>query len=841
MKQIKKFVVNILCGLMVVMLLPVSIVYFTDAVSTEIYAQDGNQSLEISVEFNQIFIDEGQTAYNTIFVSNAGPGLTIECTHGIVSDNGDGTWAWSYNVPSGVGGIVHINIYANDATGGATAYFPLFVNRVPSSEEILARIDLGLSWLVGEQKEDGSWNGPYEYIIIDEPVACTGLILTKLCDYAYENGYNSPFDVNYEYHQNVIAGYDYLFSKARSRDNGTTIFMHADLTDPHHETYNASIALMGIAASLTPDRIIDYPDNILVDGLTFMQLANKIVLYFENSQRSNPDDNSCGGWSYNDIPDGRADNSNSGYVVLGLRYAEAFGCVIPEIIKTRLSEWIDFIQNDTNGGSGYNDPNSGVNMLETGNLLFEMAFVGDNTSTPRVQHALEYITNVWASNGSNPDYFDQAWLDKDIQMLYCLMKGFESLSIDFIDVNGEDINWFDKFITQLYYFNFQDVSGYWIFSWYGDRLLNTCWALFILEKVVPPPPNQPPNITSIILPTDPVAISDQPINVTVTYEDPDHIAGDSYTVTFDFSDGVTETSSTTELFYTGQHTFQEPGVYTVTVTVIDKHDGSDTKSAQTFIVIYNPADGFITGGGWIDSPYGAYVADPSLTGKANFGFVSKYKKGQTTPDGNTEFQFKAADLNFHSGSYEWLVITNAKAMYKGVGTINGAGNYGFQLSAIDAELTPSTDVDLFRIRIWDKDNYDMLVYDNKVGEDDPHADPNTALADGSIKIHKNGLKKENSEDGIDGLEIPEHFSLWQNYPNPFNPSTTIQYEIPQVCHIELSIYNVSGQLIEIIETGNREPGQYRCQWNASRYSNGIYFYKITAGDFIQIGKMILMK
>ena len=51
---------------------------------------------------------------------------------------------------------------------------------------------------------------------------------------------------------------------------------------------------------------------------------------------------------------------------------------------------------------------------------------------------------------------------------------------------------------------------------------------------------------------------------------------------------------------------------------------------------------------------GAYVANPTLTGKANFGFVSKYQHGQSTPDGNTEFQFKAGDLNFHSSSYEWL-------------------------------------------------------------------------------------------------------------------------------------------------------------------------------------------
>ncbi|MCK4302721.1 MAG: right-handed parallel beta-helix repeat-containing protein, partial [Candidatus Eisenbacteria sp.] len=101
------------------------------------------------------------------------------------------------------------------------------------------------------------------------------------------------------------------------------------------------------------------------------------------------------------------------------------------------------------------------------------------------------------------------------------------------------------------------------------------------------------------------------------------------------------------------------------------------------------------------------VAPFDPTGKATFGFVSKYKKGASVPTGQTEFQFKVADLNFHSSSYDWLVITGGqKAMYKGTGTINGAGNYGFMLSATDA------DIDTFRIKIWDKDT-GTTIYDNK--------------------------------------------------------------------------------------------------------------------------------
>jgi hypothetical protein len=178
------------------------------------------------------------------------------------------------------------------------------------------------------------------------------------------------------------------------------------------------------------------------------------------------------------------------------------------------------------------------------------------------------------------------------------------------------------------------------------------------------------------------------------------------------------------------------GVYIVKVTV--KQDNFptthyDTKTYEYYVVVYDPNAGFVTGGGWIDSPAGAYAADPSLKGKATFGFVSKYKKGQSTPDGSTEFQFHAAGMNFKSTVYEWLVVAGAKAQFKGSGTINGAGNYGFILTAIDGQISGGGGADKFRIKIWDKNNGDAVVYDNQMLVPDT-ADPTTLLGGGSINI-----------------------------------------------------------------------------------------------------------
>jgi hypothetical protein len=150
--------------------------------------------------------------------------------------------------------------------------------------------------------------------------------------------------------------------------------------------------------------------------------------------------------------------------------------------------------------------------------------------------------------------------------------------------------------------------------------------------------------------------------------------------------------------------------------------------------IYDPSAGFVTGGGWIMSPTGAYAANPSLTGKATFGFVSKYTNGRTIPTGNTEFQFQTASFNFSSTVYEWLVVSGALAQYKGSGTINGSGDYGFLLSAVDGSLTGGGGTDKFRIKIWNKTT-GAVIYDNNNTLSDT-ATPTTVLGGGSIVIHR---------------------------------------------------------------------------------------------------------
>jgi hypothetical protein len=242
--------------------------------------------------------------------------------------------------------------------------------------------------------------------------------------------------------------------------------------------------------------------------------------------------------------------------------------------------------------------------------------------------------------------------------------------------------------------------------------------------------NVAPTVTSIAV--TPALLA---VNTSVTGSAPftDPGTADTHTAAWNWGDGSASVGSVTESSgsgtATGTHTYIAAGVYTVTVTITDDDGGAGSKIFQ-YVVVYDPSAGFVTGGGWINSPAGAYVANPSLSGKATFGFVSKYKKGQSIPDGDTEFQFQAAGFNFKSTSYEWLVIAGSKAQYKGSGMINGTGDYFFMLTAIDGSP------DKFRIKVWDKTSLDV-IYDNQVNALDTSdtADPTTALAGGSIQIH----------------------------------------------------------------------------------------------------------
>lgn len=90
-------------------------------------------------------------------------------------------------------------------------------------------------------------------------------------------------------------------------------------------------------------------------------------------------------------------------------------------------------------------------------------------------------------------------------------------------------------------------------------------------------------------------------------------------------------------------------------------------------------------------------------------------------------------------------------------------------------------------------------------------------------------------------EVPKQFSLSQNFPNPFNPTTNIEFQIPRSGLVNLTIYDALGRKVETIVNQNLNPGTYKADWDAYNYPSGVYFYRLSAGDFAGTKKMILVK
>jgi hypothetical protein len=397
--------------------------------------------------------------------------------------------------------------------------------RAATEADIEQAIKDGLVWLVAQQNTNpspdyGSWNAYWGQLETG-----TGLALYKLCDRAYElkkqnPDIESPFDPDYEYYQNVINGFDWVFNHLVVVDIGiqdhttgaTGTFDDPDTngngkgvtTQNWYSSYTTGILLAAIAASGTPDRLVNDPSSP-VNGWTYKQVAQDMADFLAFSQVDPSVDwggyTVEGGWDYTPVNNGvggtgwQGDQSNSGYAVLGLGEAQAFGCTIPDWVKTELNWWIDWVQDDVNadandGGSWYSFPDEGigVNILKTGNLIFEMALVGDTPTTPRVTYATDYLVRHWsdASGWDLPPGWDGT--PAEYQTMFCTMKGLEYMGIDTFDT----IDWFADFSDAIVaqqdktpgptYGSWQHSSGR------GDPVIITEWALLTLEKVAPPTP-----------------------------------------------------------------------------------------------------------------------------------------------------------------------------------------------------------------------------------------------------------------------------------------------------------------------------------------------------------------
>jgi hypothetical protein len=220
--------------------------------------------------------------------------------------------------------------------------------------------------------------------------------------------------------------------------------------------------------------------------------------------------------------------------------------------------------------------------------------------------------------------------------------------------------------------------------------------------------NSAPQITSMSWPETGV-IAGEYASFSASFVDPD--INDTHAAVWQFAPGVYVAGTVEESngvgTVSGVFQYNEIGVLSfVTLVVSDEYGASDI-AYSGHIAVYDPHAGFVTGSGWMDSPIRAFIADPTLTGKAKFSFDVKYANSVNQPTGQMSFDFDAGNLHYRSTSCEWLVVGVTATNFESVGSINGVPGYHCQMTVRESSGNRQ-----LTVRIWSlsSDGFETFVY-----------------------------------------------------------------------------------------------------------------------------------
>jgi hypothetical protein len=384
-------------------------------------------------------------------------------------------------------------------------------------------------------------------------------------------------------------------------------------------------------------------------------------------------------------------------------------------------------------------PTTGQNLRFTSGGFAVGDFNGDGR-TDFIDPNNQKPADLCLNSTTNPPVFSCAPIDVGGAHGYAILGGFEAAPFD-LDADGDLDVVFESGggHTAEGFFYLADTCFNNLIDGDGSGNAFTCQrgthrsgggSGIIVASLDTPSDGEPPVVSNLLANPSPVEINTLS-TLTATVDDSSTggstIASAQYSVdggaalAMTAFDGVFDSESEN---VTAVLPGQATGVYEICVNGTDSA-GNTGVDECVFLPVYDPNGGFVTGGGWVDSPSEADLEN-GASGKSSFGFVSKYKNGASTPDGNLQFVFKTGDISFHSTSMDWLVVTGQpRAMFRGEGQLNGDTTCKFEVDAWDESLSGEDGLGL------------KLFACGPDADINRYSLPATALGGGNIKIHQN--------------------------------------------------------------------------------------------------------
>jgi hypothetical protein len=170
--------------------------------------------------------------------------------------------------------------------------------------------------------------------------------------------------------------------------------------------------------------------------------------------------------------------------------------------------------------------------------------------------------------------------------------------------------------------------------------------------------------------------------------------------------------------------------------------------------------------------------------------------------------------------------------------VRGTGEIRY-VEALDRFLTfvqvygESDEEQDMRVHVYDGDS-DALYEDVGTVRYAPLTMLGTAASPVALELSNAGVAPEL-------VDLPKEFELYANYPNPFNPVTVIAYDLPQQGKVSLVVYDVIGRRVAMLVNQEQMAGRHKVLFDGRQLASGLYLYRMEVGDFVKVGKMMLVK